>query len=325
MLYSVGVTRHRRNLLLLALALPPVLAGCAFLGGSLLDANTAVLGLRLWRVAMGVLVGASLGVAGAVYQTVLRNPLAEPLGLGVSAGSGLGVAVAIAAGAGAVWWFQPLAGFLGAFASIAAVYRLAHVRGRTSPHTLILAGVAWGALCASLLMYVATRSSAEGMHALLWWFLGELQVYDERLVLAAAALNTIAIAALFVRGRRLNALQLGDETAGHLGLAAERERWIALMLASWLAASAVCISGLIAFVGLVVPHAARAVCGPDHRRLLPASALLGAMFLPLADGVGRVMAYPTELPVGLFTALAGAPFFLLLLRRRQREIWMSAP
>ena len=316
---------HSRNLIVLALALLPVLAGCAWLGGNPFAAGAAVAELRLWRVAMGALVGASLGVAGAVYQTALRNPLAEPLGLGVSAGSGLGVAAAIALGAGAVWWLQPLAGFAGALASIGIVDRLAHVRGRTSPHTLILAGVAWGALCASVLLYVATRSSADGMHALLWWFLGELQVYDERLVVAAGLLNTVAIGLLVLRGRRLDALLLGDEAAGHLGLAAERERWTALLLASWLAATAVCISGLIAFAGLIVPHAARGLCGTNHRRLLTASALLGAMFLALADGLGRLLAYPSELPVGLFTALAGAPFFLMLLRRRQREIWMSAP
>lgn len=327
--YRARVNESRRNFLVLAATAPAVVACCIFLGGdwthpaALFSADSAgVLELRLWRVALGALVGASLAVAGTAYQAVLRNPLAEPYGLGVASGSGLGVAIAIASGlAMTMRGSLPAAGFIGALLSLFAVYRLARVHDRTAPHTLILAGVAWGSLCGSLLMFIVSRSSAEGMHALLWWFLGDLQAYDRRLVVTAAALNGIAAIAIFARARRLNALLLGDDAAAHLGLRSERERWIVLLFASALAACSVCVSGLIGFVGLVVPHAARAIYGADHRKLIPASALIGAAFLCVADGIGRTVLYPVEIPVGIFTALVGAPFFLRLLRKRQREIW----
>jgi iron complex transport system permease protein len=215
----------------------------------------------------------------------------------------------------------PVAGFFGALVSLLVVYRLARIHGRTAPHTLILAGVACGSLCNSLLMLIVSRSSAEGMHALLWWFLGDLQVYDRSLAVVAASLTLVCGIAIYFRSRRLNALMLGDDAAAHLGLRAERERWIVLLLAAALTACAVCVSGIIGFVGLVVPHVARGITGSDHRRMLPASALLGGAFVCVADGLGRMLLYPVEIPVGVFTALAGAPFFLRVLRQKQREIW----
>ncbi len=319
---------QRRNLLLLAIAAPIIVAVCIFLGGDwkhpaslFAPENSGVLQIRLWRVALGALIGAALAVAGAGCQAVLRNPLAEPFSLGVASGGGLAIAAVFATGAATSRWPLPAAGFAGAMITLAAVYRLARVHGRTAPHTLILAGVACGSLCNSVLMLVVSQSKAEGMHALLWWFLGDLQVYDRTLVLLVAAIMVPVAAAVFARARRLNALLLGDDAAAHLGLHSERERWIALLLAAALTACCVCISGIIGFVGLLVPHTARALCGADHRRMLPAAALLGAIFICIADGLGRTLLYPIEIPVGIFTALAGAPFFLRLLRQRQREIW----
>lgn len=325
------MNRRDTNLRWLLVMAPLAVCGCVFLGGDwqhpaslFADGHEGILQLRMWRVGLGALVGASLAVAGAVYQAVLRNPLAEPHGLGVAAGAGLGVAGALTFGAGATAWsLLPMAGFLGAMGSLAAVYRLARINGRTAPHTLILAGVAWAALCGGLLMFVATRSSAEDMHALLWWFLGDVQVYDRPLAAGIAVANFLGALLLQARARRLNALVLGDDAAAHLGVRAERERWIALAAASAMTACCVCASGLIGFVGLVVPHSARALCGADHRKLLVASALLGAVFLCVADGLGRTVLYPVEIPVGVLTALVGAPFFLRLLRERQREIWGS--
>lgn len=305
-----------------------VIALCVFLGGDWRDPlallapeNGGILEIRLWRTGLGAFVGAALAISGAACQAVLRNPLAEPYSLGVASGGGLVIAVVLATGATAIAGLLPAAGFIGALAALLAVYRLARIHGRTAPHTLILAGVACGSLCNSVLMLVVSRSSAEGMHALLWWFLGDLQVYDRALVVVAASLTLVCGAAIFLRARRLNALMLGDDAAAHLGLRAERERWIVLLLAAALTACCVCVSGIIGFVGLVVPHVARGLVGADHRRMLPACALLGAVFVCVADGLGRTLFYPVEIPVGVFTALAGAPFFLRILRQKQREIW----
>jgi len=285
--------------------------------------RAGILEIRLWRVALGALVGATLAAAGAVLQAVLRNPLADPYVLGLSAGAGLGAAGCIVAGGATLLagLLLPLAGFAGALLRLLAGYRLARIGPRTTGHTLILAGVVWGALCGSLLMFIVSQSSAAGLHAIMWWFLGDLQVYDVRLVVAAAVLAGGALAQLMRIVNHLNALTLGEEMAGHVGLNPERARLTALALAAVLTAVAVAVSGLIGFVGLVVPHAVRALVGPDHRRLLPAAALVGAAFLALADGLGRMLLFPVEIPVGVITSIAGAPFFLFLLRRRPKEIW----
>lgn len=325
-----SLERRRDSRLRLIIALSLIVVACSvFLGADwrepwllLAPENAAILAVRLWRVGAGVLVGVSLAVAGAVLQAILRNPLAEPYVLGLSSGAALGTALCIMAGgamlAPAV---LPAAGFVGALVSLAVVYALACVGRRTSPHTLILAGVVWSSLCGSLLMFLVSHSSVEGMHAVMWWFLGDLQVFDAKLVLGAAAFSGVALLVLIVRLRHLDVLMLGDEVAGHVGLHAERARQLLLAVSALMAAAAVSVSGLISFVGLTVPHAARALVGPGHRRLIPASAFMGAAFLALADGIGRTVLYPLEVPVGVITAMVGAPFFLLLLRRRQKEMW----
>ena len=323
-------SRHNRRPILLATVCLAVIAATVLLGGGsrnpfdlFADGNGAILALRLWRVGLGVVVGASLALAGTAFQALLRNPLADPYVLGISGGSGIAAAAAIASGAlaAAGTWVLPASGFAGAMISLAVVYSLARVHGRASSHTLVLAGVAWGALCGSVLTYIVSRSSAEGLHALIWWFLGDLQVYNRPLAVIAATSCAVGAALLMMRARALDALLLGDEAAAHLGIRPERERLILLLLAAWLVALSVTASGLIGFVGLVAPHTARAIVGSGHRRLLPAAALIGAAFLCLGDGIGRVALYPGELPVGVFTSVVGAPFFLLLLRGRRREIW----
>ena len=322
--------RRNRWLVLILAICPLVVAAGVFMGrgfahpsGLFEPAQRGILQIRLWRVALGAIVGASLSVAGAVLQAVLRNPLAEPYLLGISSGAGLGAAVFIIAAVVPFSTFAlPASGFVGAVLSLIIVYRLALVGRRTSSHTLILAGVVWSSLCGSLLMFLVSQSSAEGLHALLWWFLGDLQVFDAHLVLAAALVIGLALLALSFLAREMNVLMLGEEMAGHIGLNPERVKMLLLALASAITASAVCVSGLIGFVGLTVPHAARALVGPDHRRLLPAAAFLGAAFLVLADGIGRTVLAPVEIPVGVVTAFLGGPFFLVLLRRRQREIWL---
>lgn len=290
---------------------------------SLLDpARRGILIIRLWRVALGAVVGASLAVSGAVLQAVLRNPLAEPYVLGLSSGAGLATALVIIGGGMALGgWVLPAAGFVGAVISLLAVYQLARVGSRTAPQTLILAGVVWSSLCGSVLMFLVSQSSAEGLHAILWWFLGDLQVFDTRLVATAGGVVILSLLACSLLAHEMNVLVLGDEVAGHAGVNPERTKILLLALAALMTAASVCMSGLIAFAGLTVPHAARALVGPEHRRLLVASAFLGAAFLVLADGLGRALFYPVEVPVGVITAIIGGPFFLVLLRRKQREIW----
>lgn len=319
----------QRNLTLLLVAGPLLIIAAVFLGDGWREPwrlwspeQSAILELRLWRVGLGALVGASLALAGSTLQTVLRNPLAEPYVLGLSSGAGLGTATCIVLGALALHpILLPLAGFVGALCSLAIVYHLARTARGTTPHTLILAGVVWGSITHSVLMFLVTQSSAEGLQAILWWMLGDLQVYDTRMVTTVFGLNGVAAVALYTQRRSLNALLLGDEGAGHVGLHTERVKMVVLGLATLLAAAAVSVSGIIAFVGLIAPHMARAWVGADHRRLLPAAAIIGALFLVWADGVGRALLFPVEIPVGVLTALVGGPFFLFLLRRKQREIW----
>ncbi|MBN2171824.1 MAG: iron ABC transporter permease [Candidatus Krumholzibacteriota bacterium] len=320
---------RRRWFLTILLACPALVALGLFLGEgwrhplSLFDPERrGILAVRGWRVALGALVGASLSVAGAVLQAVLRNPLAEPYVLGLSSGAGLGAALCIVAGGLALGSVGlPAAAFAGGLVSLLVVHRLARVGRSTAPHTLILAGVIWSALCGSLLMFIVSQSTAQGLHAVLWWFLGDLQVFDVPLLWVVLVINGLAFVGISYLARDLNALMLGEEMAGHVGLDPERARFLLLTLASALTAASVCVSGLIAFVGLTVPHAARALVGADHRRLLPAAACAGAAFLVIADGLGRMLFFPLEVPVGVITAFVGGPFFLALLRRRQHAIW----
>lgn len=323
---------RRRNLrwALLALACPVVLAGCVLAGGTWRQPGllftpdyAGILELRLWRVFLAAVVGAALSLSGASLQAVLRNPLAEPYVLGLSSGAGLGTVMAVLLG-GLAWgaWVQPAAGFAGAMASLWCVYRLALFGGRTAPHTLILAGVVWGAVCTSLLFFLVSQASVEGVHAVLWWMLGDLQVFDSRLAMGVALLTGVGGVLLYGMARPLNALTFGEDIAGSVGVEPERARRHVLVLASLLTAAAVSVSGLIGFVGLVAPHAMRAWVGPHHRRLLPAAALGGAMLLAGTDALGRTLLYPVEIPAGVLSALVGGPFFLALLRRHQKQVWV---
>lgn len=284
-----------------------------------------VLEIRAWRILLACIGGASLALSGVILQAILRNPLAEPYILGVSAGAGVGAATAIAFGGVLLGVLAlPAGGFIGGMISLLAVYLIARIDRRTAPYTLILAGVAWGALCSSILMFFVSRSTAEGLHAVSWWFLGDLQVFDPVLVVVVAGINGLVMAAVLLQARALDALTLGDDLAGHLGLRTELRKIVLLALATLLAATSVSACGLIAFVGLIVPHVARGLVGPGHRRLFPAAILIGAAFLTVVDALGRTLFYPIEVPVGIFTALVGAPFFLVLLRRKRRDMWGHA-
>lgn len=280
-----------------------------------------LLQLRLPRMLTACLVGASLGVAGAGYQGLFRNPLADPFVIGASSGAGLGVTIAIilglqwtVLGMGAI----PLAALLGAVAAVAAVFGIAAAGRRVPTLSLLLAGVALSSLISaimSLLMFV----NDEKLVAIFGWLMGSLSGKSWSIVSTAGLLAGIGIAVLWALSRALDALTFGEETAASLGLSLKGLRFCVVIAASTATAAAVAAAGVIGFVGLIAPHIARSMVGARHVRVIPASALVGAILLLIADDVARTVAAPAELPVGVVTALLGGPFFLYLLKTRQAE------
>ncbi len=289
------------------------------------DAGRMLWALRLNRLATGFIVGAALACSGVILQALLRNPLADPYVLGVSSGAGLGAAMAVLGGAAACGlWMLPGAAFLGGLLALALVYALACAgRGGVSMFSLLLSGVIVSAMASSLLMLAVSLAPVEGMHSILWWMLGNVQMAPPALLGIAGALTAAGALMTALGGRSLNALSLGRETAHHLGISTRPATAIWLIVAALLTASAVAVAGMVGFVGLMIPHAARAWFGPDHRHLPVVSALLGGLFLVACDTLARTMAAPRELPIGVVTALMGGPFFLYLLIRRRREGWVE--
>ena len=281
--------------------------------------GSSIIRLRLARIMLSAVAGAGLSVAGVVFQALLRNPLAEPYVLGISSGAGLGAALAIILGwtaAGA--WTLPAVAFAGALATILLVYALAQTGlGPVPVHTLLLSGVIVNAVLGSVLMFLVSVAPSEDLHNVVWWLLGSLQIFDWQLLRAVAVVVAAGVAVTLLLARDLNLMTLGDEAAAHLGLHVERTKRVFFLVASLMTGATVAACGLIGFVGLIVPHSVRLAIGPDHRRLVPASATAGAAFLVLADSFARTAIAPSEIPIGVITALLGGPFFLLLLRRRK--------
>ncbi len=281
--------------------------------------ETIVLDVRLPRILLAGLVGAALAVAGATYQGLFRNPLADPYLLGVASGAGLGATIAFLIPFAASWMAfgaVPLFAFVGAMVAVAVVYSLARV-GKTLPvTTLILAGVALGAFLSSITAYLMTISGEE-LHGIVFWLLGGLSLTNWAEVWTVFPCIVAGIIVIWLYARPLNVMQLDEEQAQQLGINVERVKLILLGAATLITAAAVCFTGLIAFVGIMIPHAVRLIWGPDYRFLLPLSTLVGAIFLILADTLAHTLLAPTEIPVGVITAFCGAPFFLYLLRRRK--------
>jgi len=278
-----------------------------------------VRGVRLPRVALAAFVGAALSVAGVVFQALLRNPLADPFVLGVSGGAALaGIAVLALGGAvGLGYGAVPPAAFAGSVGTVLLLLAVAGPAGRLSSTTLLLTGVVFNAFASAAIVFLASLAGlTEGAQVFLW-LIGNLS--DARPALAGwvAAFVMVGLAAILPFARALDLLALGEESAALLGIDAGRARRWLLVASSLLVGAAVSVAGLVGFVGLVVPHALRLALGPDHRLLVPASALAGAAFLVLCDTLARSLLGGRELPVGALTALAGGPFFLLLLRRSQ--------
>jgi iron complex transport system permease protein len=280
-----------------------------------------VLQLRLPRVVLAAVTGASLAMSGAVYQGLFRNPMGDPYLLGVAPGAGLGATIVIVfsltAAIGSAW-LLPAAALVGGLGATAVIYLIARVDRRTPVGVLLLAGVALGSLLSALTSMLMLARPDRLQHAVMWLFGSFSSTTWAQVVLVlpfAAAGSAVAIAL----ARPLNLLLLDEEQASHLGVNTERLKAMLIVGATLLAAAPVAVSGLIGFVGLIGPHAARLLWSPDSRTLLPASALLGALFLVLADLFARTAFAPSELPVGVVSALCGGPFFLFLLRKRKRS------
>jgi iron complex transport system permease protein len=276
-----------------------------------------VLRLRLPRVFLGVLVGGGLAIAGATFQALLRNPLAEPYILGISGGASVGAVLVLAFGwVAAGSWALPLAAFAGAVVAIVLVFRVATATGRAMDvRVLLLAGVVVAAFFSACIAFILAISPARTVQSAVLWIMGSLAGATWRSVLLTAVYTTPAVLLLIGLARPLNLLAIGEETAHHLGADVERVKRISLVIAALITASGVAVAGVIGFVGLVVPHAVRLIAGSDHRALLPLSFLAGAAFLTLADLGARLALAPTEIPIGVITAFVGVPFFLVLLRR----------
>jgi iron complex transport system permease protein len=281
--------------------------------------------IRMPRILLGMLIGASLAVAGAVLQGLFRNPLADPGLVGVSSGAALGAVTVIVFGPGVLApllavtgiFALPLAAFLGGLVATIILYVIATRRGRTSVATMLLAGIALAAFAAAgtgLLVYVA---SEQQLREITFWSLGALSGASWSKLMASGPIMALVLLAAPALGRGLNAIVLGEAEAFHLGVNVQLLKKLAVFLVAAATGVAVAVSGVIGFVGIVVPHLLRLVIGPDHRALLPACALLGAILLLLADMAARMIVAPAELPIGIVTAALGAPFFLWLLLRNR--------
>jgi len=287
--------------------------------------ETILFDVRLPRVFLAAMVGAALSLSGAAYQGLFRNPLADPYLVGVSSGAGLGATLAIYLGARFSWAgleAVPLFAFVGGIGATAVIYALAQVGGRTPVTTLLLAGVAVAALLSALTTAIWTAaSSAFQTRTVISWLMGSLALASWAHVRVLAPYLVAGGAVTIVAARALNLLQLDEDQARLLGLNVERFKLVLVAATSLLTAAAVAVSGVIGFVGLIVPHAVRLVWGPDHRFLLPMSALVGGIFMIAADGLARTLFAPTELPVGVITAVCGVPFFLYLLRKKKQAVF----
>jgi len=280
-------------------------------------ARTIFVDLRLPRVLLAAIVGAALAVSGAALQPTLRNPLASPEIIGVSGGAAIAAVLGLAflpAGALASG-LVPVVAFAGATASSLLVFQLAHVRGRLDPYTQVLVGVTFNTFAAALILLVHALVDLRRSHSIVFWMMGGIAIEPYPVVALAALLVGAATAVLLREARSLDLLALGDEQARALGADADAVRRRVFLASSMLVGAVVSLCGIITFVGLVVPHVLRRLLGSDNRLLLPASFFGGAAFLVACDAIARWVAAPAELPVGAITALAGAPFFIHLLRR----------
>jgi len=283
--------------------------------------------IRLPRVILACLVGAALAASGAVFQALLRNPLADPYILGISSGAGLGAIIAVISGLSWTFWGRsPVAvfAFTTALATVWLVWLIGRATARTHVTGLLLAGVVVNAFFSALIMFLTSIAKSDQIHSTIFWLMGNMTEESYMILWFGAGCVIAGVFALYYISPQLNALSFGTEDARSMGVSIFRTQTIAFAVAAAITAVAVSLSGLIGFVGLIVPHAVRLVFGPDHRRLLPLSAIVGAIFLVAADTLARTVVAPAQLPVGVVTALVGGPFFLILLVKYKRKVgWLS--
>ena len=282
--------------------------------------ESIIIHIRLPRVLGGALVGVALAVAGVAYQGIFRNPMADPYTIGAMGGASFGAAVAIVLGVGVALLgvnTVPIFAFIGALLSVFLVYAISREGPRVPITTLILSGLTVTIFFNALVTYLKLIAG-ERLHALTFWIMGGFTYTNWTDVSTIFPLVIIGTIVVYLYARDLNILVLGEEQAQHLGVELEKVKKILLAAGALITAAAVSISGLIGFVGLIIPHLTRILIGPDHRILLPTSAIVGASFMMICDALARVIIAPTELPVGVITAVTGGPFFIYLLRRKSR-------
>lgn len=279
-----------------------------------------LLKVRLPRILLACIVGGALAVSGVVLQALLRNPLADPYILGVSSGSALGAIIAILLGLNITIGTLPsipLFGFAGGLLTILFVYHISRIHRKISIQTMLLVGVVTGAILAAIIMFITSMAGPHKVQGIIFWLMGSLSSQEYPMVAIVSFYVLIGTLILLYHARGLNLLVLGEESASQLGLEVERTKKIAFIGASLITGAAVSVSGLIGFVGILIPHLVRMVIGSDHRLLLPAAGLFGSIYLILADTLARTLMAPTEIPVGVITAICGGPFFIYLLRKKK--------
>ncbi len=308
------------------ISLKKVLEGPAQIAGDNIDYEILI-GVRIPRIILAALIGIALATAGAVLQAVLRNPLAEPYILGISSGAGLGVITAILSGLSFSFWAGStitLFAFAGSIFTVWLVWLIGYFAGRFHVTTLLLAGVVVNAFFSAVIMFLTSIAKSRQLRATILWLMGNITEKSADVLWFSGISILAGVFCLFTLAHKLNALSLGDNEAKGLGVNTTKTKMAAFALTAFITAVAVSLSGLIGFVGLIVPHAVRLIVGPDHRQLLPISALTGAIFLVIADTIARSIFGQEQLPVGVITAIAGGPFFLILLAKYSRKIsWVK--
>jgi len=308
------------------ISLEKVFAGPGKMPGENIDYEILI-GVRLPRVVLAVLVGAALASCGVVRQALLRNPLADPDILGIPSGAGLGAIIAVLSGlTWSFWGGSPIAvfAFAGAIITVWLVWCIGHFAGKSQPTSLLLAGVVVNAFFSAVIMFLTSIAKSEQLRSTVLWLMGNITEKDPVVLKVGGGCILAGIIALFTICHRLNVMTFGEEQAKGLGVDTAKTKVLAFGIAAFITAVAVSLSGLIGFVGLIIPHGVRLIIGPDHRQLLPASAIIGGAFLVIADTISRTIVAPAQLPVGVITAIAGGPFFLVLLARYTGKVsWLK--
>jgi iron complex transport system permease protein len=325
-----------------AVMLVAVMLLCALVGPERISLRTALAGIngsaspnpdyeilvhiRVPRVVLAAIVGAALAAAGVALQALLRNPLADPYILGISSGAGLGATLGIVGGfSWTLWGRSPVAvfAFAGAMATVWLVWVIGRITGKFHVTGLLLAGVVVNAFFSAIIMFLISMARGQQLHATMFWLMGNMAEEDFFVLWIGAGCVMAGVVSLYFLAPQLNAISFNPVDARSMGIHVERVQLLVFIVSAFVTAIAVSLSGLVGFVGLVVPHAVRLMLGPDHRQLLPIASICGAMFLVVADTTARVIVAPAQLPVGVVTAIVGGPFFLVLLVRYNRKVsWL---